>query len=107
MIASIKLVGSGVGQLREIETIDGKNMVERLDSIDVAKMTLNYSLVSGIPAKPYTGSISVSPGKDGCKVTWSVNYRPSGQGELIVHLIINSLIERGLKALQEKFGSPK
>jgi hypothetical protein len=107
LIASIRLVGSGVGQLREIETIDGKNMVERLDSIDAAKMTLNYSLVGGIPAKPYTGSISVSPDMNGCKVTWSVNYRPSGQGELIVHLIINSLIERGFKALQEKFGSPK
>ena len=107
LIAAIKLLGSGVGQLRDIETIDGKSMVERLDAIDNNKMMLNYSLVSGIPAKPYTGSISISPEKDGCKVTWTVNYRPSGQGELIVHLIVNSLIERGFKALQERFGTPK
>lgn len=105
LIASIKLFGSGAGQLRVIETIDGKNMVERLDSIEAAKMTLNYSLVSGIPAKPYAGVISVTPDKNGCRVTWTVNYRPSGQGELIVRLIVNSLIERGFKALQERFGA--
>jgi len=107
LVASIKIVGSGMGQLREIETIDGKSLVERLDAIDALKQTLSYSLVSGIPAKPYAGVIQVSPVGTGSKVTWTVDYRPSGQGELIVRMIIHSLITRGLKALQDRFGVAK
>ena len=107
LIASIKKTGTGIGQLREIETVDGKTIVERLDSLDVAGKTLTYSMVSGIPAKPYTGKIQVVPSGTGCRVTWTVDYRPSGQGELIVRLIIQSLIERSLKALQERLGQPK
>ena len=34
LIAKIKMIGSGVGQLRVIETIDGKQIIERLDAID-------------------------------------------------------------------------
>ena len=107
LIASLKKTGTGVGQLREIETVDGKTIVERLDSLDAANQTLTYSMVSGVPAKPYTGKIQVVASGTGSRVTWAVDYRPSGQGELIVRLIIQSLIERSLKALQEKFGQPK
>ena len=107
LVASISLIESGVGQLREIETIDGKSIVERLDAIDDLKQTLSYSLVSGIPAKPYSGVIQVSPVGTGSKVTWTVQYRPSGQGELIVHMIIRSLITRGFKSLQDIFGVSK
>jgi hypothetical protein len=81
--------------------------VERLDAIDDLKQTLSYSLVSGIPAKPYSGVIQVSPVGTGSKVTWTVQYRPSGQGELIVHMIIRSLITRGFKSLQDIFGVSK
>jgi hypothetical protein len=107
LVASIKMVGSGVGQLREIETVDGKTIIERLDSIDQSTLTLTYSLISGIPAKPYTGVIQVMRAGTGSKVTWTVNYRPSGQGELIVHLMIKSLIARGLNELQARFGVAK
>jgi hypothetical protein len=107
LIASVKTFGSGIGQLREIETIDGKTIVERLDSLDMIGQTLSYTMVSGIPAKPYTGKIQVSATESGSRIRWTVDYRPSGQGELIVRLIIQTLIERSLKALQDKFGQPK
>jgi carbon monoxide dehydrogenase subunit G len=107
LVASIKKTGTGVGQLREIETVDGKIVVERLDSLDTANKTLTYTMVSGIPAKPYTGKIQVVPSGAGCRVSWTVDYRPSGQGELIVRMIIQALVERSLKALQERFGQPK
>ena len=41
LIANIKLIGTGVGQLRVIETIDGKQIVERLDAIDNAARSLS------------------------------------------------------------------
>jgi hypothetical protein len=34
LIASIQLTGTGVGQLRTIETIDGKQIIERLEAMD-------------------------------------------------------------------------
>jgi len=98
------MIGSGMGQLREIETVDGKSIIERLVGMDSAKMTLTYNMLSGIPAKPYEGILQVSSAEGGCIFSWTVNYRPSGQAELIVHLIINTLIERSLKALQDRFG---
>jgi carbon monoxide dehydrogenase subunit G len=107
IIASLRTTGAGIGQLREIETIDGKTIVERLDSLDAVNKILSYTMMSGIPAKPYTGKIQVAPSGAGSRVTWTVDYRPSGQGELIVRLIIQSLIERSLNALQERFGKSK
>ena len=34
LIAKIQLTGTGIGQLRTIETIDGKQIIERLEAID-------------------------------------------------------------------------
>jgi hypothetical protein len=34
LIADIKLIGDGIGQLRVIQTTDGKQIIERLDAID-------------------------------------------------------------------------
>ena len=34
LIASIKLTGEGVGQLRTIELIDGKQIIDRLEFMD-------------------------------------------------------------------------
>ena len=107
LIASLKSVGSGVGQLREMKTVDGKLIVERLEAIDNSRMVLEYSLIAGIPAKPLRGIVHVSGVTQGTRVTWSINYRPSGQGELIVRLIINTLVERGIHALRERFGALK
>ena len=43
LIANIKVIGTGVGQLRVIETIDGKQIVERLDAIDNAARSYRYT----------------------------------------------------------------
>ncbi len=37
LIAKIQLTGEGIGQLRTIETIDGKQFIERLEEIDAAR----------------------------------------------------------------------
>ena len=34
LIARIRVTGTGIGQLRTIETIDGKQIIERLELID-------------------------------------------------------------------------
>jgi hypothetical protein len=62
-------------------------------------------MVSGIPANPYNGTLSVQTTAAGSSVTWSVSYRPEGQGDLIVRLIISSLLNAGMTALKTRFGA--
>jgi hypothetical protein len=49
LIASIKLTGTGIGQLRTIETIDGKQIIERLEAIDNSARLYRYTNIAGIP----------------------------------------------------------
>jgi hypothetical protein len=105
LIANIQTIGSGIGQLRRIETIDGKTIVERLDHVDDVQMTLKYALVSGVPADHYDGTMEVKPKGSGSRLSWSVSYRPDGQANLIVNLIVSTLLHTGLNALKARFGS--
>jgi hypothetical protein len=61
LIASIKLTGTGVGQLRTIETIDGKQIVERLEVIDNSQRLYRYTNVSGLGVVDYTEHSTSSP----------------------------------------------
>lgn len=105
LVAQLTLTGEGPGQLRRIETIDGKIMIERLSERDEAKKMYRYALVSGIPANPFNGTLSVQATETGASVTWSVSYRPEGQGDLIVRLIISSLLNTGMATLKTRFGA--
>src|SRR5262249_54371241 len=60
-VARARLIGEGLGQLRRLETSDGKEIVERLADVDNAKRSYRYTLVSGVPASHYAGVISVKP----------------------------------------------
>ena len=40
LVARVRLTGTGIGQLRTIETLDGKEIVERLEAIDNAKRSI-------------------------------------------------------------------
>ena len=59
LIAKVSLTGTGIGQLRTIETIDGKEIVERLEAIDNANRSYRYTLIAGVPASHYTGMLEV------------------------------------------------
>jgi hypothetical protein len=106
LVATLQTTGTGVGQLRRIKTIDGKIIIERLEEIDNAKRGLRYSMVSGIPAARYEGTIQVRPKGAGSAVTWQVNYRPEGQTDLVVRTIVSTLLKTGLDSLKLRFGSP-
>src|SRR5271169_234652 len=61
LIAKINTVGTGVGQVRVTETIDGKRLVERLEAIDNSSRSYRYAMISGIQAADYTGTLGVNP----------------------------------------------
>jgi Domain of unknown function (DUF4331)/Polyketide cyclase / dehydrase and lipid transport len=106
LVGSLQTTGAGVGKLRRIQTVDGKIIVERLEEIDNAKRSLRYSMVSGIPAADYEGTLQVQPEGGGSAVTWRVNYRLEGQPDLVVRTIVSTLLKTGLDSLKLHFGSP-
>ena len=57
LIASIKHRGTGVGQMRTIETIDGKQIIERLEAIDNSQRFYRYTNVSGIQVTGLHGNV--------------------------------------------------
>jgi hypothetical protein len=103
LIANIKLIGAGIGQLRVIETIDGKQIIERLDAIDNSARFYRYTSISGIPASDYTGRLEVKPNGAGSSVEWGAQYLPKGQGDVVVKTIISTLFKTGLESLKPRF----
>jgi Polyketide cyclase / dehydrase and lipid transport/Domain of unknown function (DUF4331) len=107
LIANIKLIGTGIGQLRIIETIDGKQIIERLDAIDNSARSYRYTNVAGLPASDYTGTLEVKPDGAGSSVEWRAQYLGNGQGDLIVRTIVSTLFKTGLESLKPRFGAGK
>ena len=107
LIAGVELTGDGVGQLRTIETIDGKRIIERLDAIDNAQRFYRYTMISGVPAVDYTGTLSAKPKGTGSSVEWRVQYLADGQGDLVVKTIVSTLEKTGLESLKNRFGASK
>ena len=103
LIASIKLIGTGIGQLRVIETIDGKQIVERLDALDNSARSYRYTNIGGIPASDYTGVLEVKPKGVGSSVEWRSQFLPNGPGTLITKTIVSTLFKTGLESLKLRF----
>ena len=96
LVARVSLTGTGVGQLRRIETRDGKEIVERLDAIDNAKRFYRYTLIAGIPASHYIGTIDVKPKGSGCVAEWRVQYPANNQPDIAVRTMVSTLLKTGL-----------
>jgi hypothetical protein len=107
LIASIKLTGTGVGQLRTIETIDGKQIIERLEVIDNSQRLYRYTNVSGLGVVDYTGTFDVKPKAGGSSVEWRVQFLADNQPTLIVKTIVATLMKTGFEALAKRFGALK
>jgi hypothetical protein len=103
LIAEIRLTGTGPGQLRTIEMIDGKQIIERLDAIDNPGRFYRYANIAGLPVANYTGMLSVQPKGAGSSVEWRAEYLPNGPGTLIVKTIVSTLFKAGLDSLTSRF----
>ena len=103
LIAEIRLTGTGPGQLRTIETIDGKQIIERLDAIDNSGRFYRYANIAGLPVANYTGMLSVKPSGAGSSVEWRAQFLPNGQGTIVVKTIVSTLFKAGLDSLKSRF----
>ena len=107
VVASVKLTGTGIGQLRRIETLDGKEIIERLEAIDDAKRFYRYALVAGVPASRYVGTIEVRPRGSGSVAEWRVQFLASNQPDIVVKAQVSALEKTGLGSLKARFGVAK
>ena len=107
LAASEKLTGAGVGQLRTIETIDGKQIIERLEMSDNSQRLYRYTNVSGLGVVDYTGTFDLKPKGNGSSVEWRVQFLADNQPTLIVKTIVGTLMKTGFEALTKRFGALK
>ena len=101
-VARNRLTGTGIGQLRKIVMRDGREIIERLEEVDNARRSYRYSLVAGVPASHYTGTIEVTPKGSGSVATWRVEYLAGNPNA--VRTIVSTLIKTGLGSLEARFG---
>lgn len=102
-----ELTGEGIGQLRTIETIDGKQIIERLEVMDNAQRLYSYTNVSGLGVTDYTGTFDLKPTGSGSSVEWRVQFLAHNQPTIIVKTILASLMKVGFEGLGKRFGTLK
>jgi hypothetical protein len=100
LVARVSLIGTGVGQLRKIDMVDGREFVERLDAVDNAKRFFRYTNITGISASRCTGMLEVTPRSSGSAVDWRVQYL----GATGVSGKLTPLLKTGLESLKSRFG---
>ena len=104
-VARARLIGEGVGQLRRLETRDGREIVERLEEVDNTKRSYRYTLVSGVPASHYAGVIDVRPKGSGSVAEWRVEFLANNQPDIAVRTMVSTLVKTGLGSLKARFGA--
>jgi hypothetical protein len=104
LIAKVQLMGTGIGQVRIIETIDGKTITERLQFLDSSSHSYTYENIGGIPADNYVGILAVKPSGGGSSIEWRATYTPGGQPNILVKTIVSVLFKTGLESLKKRFG---
>jgi hypothetical protein len=106
-VARVRFTGTGIGQLRTMETLDGREIVERLEAMDNAKRSMRYTNIAGIAASHYTGTLEVKPNGGRSSVAeWRVQYLANGQPDIVVKTIVSALQKTGLESLTTRFGVP-
>jgi hypothetical protein len=101
-VARVRLIGEGVGQLRRLETRDGREIVERLEEVDDTKRSYRYTLVSGVPASHYAGVIDVRPKGSGSVAEWRVEFLANNQPDIVVRTMVSTLVKTGLGSLKSR-----
>jgi hypothetical protein len=102
--ARISVTGTGVGQLRTIETLDGREIVERLETIDNVRRCFRYTNIAGMPVSQYHGTIEVKPHGSGSVVDWRAQFLANHQTDRAVKLLVSTLLNTGLESLKSHFG---
>jgi polyketide cyclase/dehydrase/lipid transport protein/uncharacterized protein DUF4331 len=104
LTARVRVTGTGIGQLRTIETVDGREIVERLEAIDNLSRCFRYTGIAGMPVSHYTGVIEVKPNGSGSVVDWRTQFVANHQTDRAAKVLVSTLLNTGLETLKSRFG---
>jgi hypothetical protein len=107
VVARVRLTGTGIGQLRTIETLEGQKIVERLEAIDDAKRFFRYTNIAGMPVSHYTGELEVQAKGRGCVVEWRAQFLASHRSDRAAKSMVSTLLNTGFESLKRRFGVAK
>src|SRR5262245_45552889 len=105
LTARVRLTGAGIGQLRTIETLDGRKIVERLEAIDDAKRFFRYANIAGVPASHYAGVIEVRQKGSGSVAEWRVEFLANNKPDIAIRTMVSTLVKTGLGSLKQRFAA--
>jgi hypothetical protein len=107
--AQVTVVGSGPGMERRIAAGEGKQIRERLESLDEKGRTLVYTIPEGVPfpVKDYRATMRVRAEGAKSELDWSASFEPAGAPEADARQAIEGMygvmvgwIEARAKALE-------
>ena len=105
--ARVNLTGTGIGQLRTILTLDGQQIVERLEAIDDAKRFFRYSNIAGMGVSRYIGTLEVKPKGSGSVVDWRAQFLATNATDRAMKVKVSTSFRSGLESLKQRFGVAK
>jgi Polyketide cyclase / dehydrase and lipid transport/Domain of unknown function (DUF4331) len=105
LTARVGVMGTGIGQLRTIETLDGREIVERLEAIDNVSRYFRYTSIAGMPVSHYTGTLEVKPNGSGSVVDWRAQFVAHLSTDRGAKVLVSTLLNTGLESLKSRFGA--
>lgn len=96
------------GRVRNLKTVDGETIVERLEAFDEKGRSYSYSFVQApFPAKDYLATLSVQDvaGKEASVVQWSGSFTPVGVSDNEVTELFHGIYVEGLAALKQSLAA--
>jgi hypothetical protein len=104
LVVKATLTGTGIGQLRTLGTLDGGQVIERLEAIDDARRFYRYTQIAGLPTSHYVGTLEVKPNGRDSIVDWRVQFLADNKPDIIVKDRVSRLIKAGFESLKSRFG---
>ena len=106
-VARVSVTGTGIGQLRTIEMLDGQIVVERLEAVDDSRRVLCYSTIAGLPVSHFSGALEVHAKGKGCVVVWRAQFLASHRSNRAAQSLVSTLVSTGLAGLKARFGGER
>ena len=95
LVANVEMTGSGIGQLRTIETIDGQQIIDRLDEIDPSGRSYRYtrSQWHSCFELRWDACSQVQRGRQ--FVEWRSQFLPDNHPDIVVKAIVSDVAQNG------------
>jgi len=105
VIAECEQFEEGGKTMRTLTTGDGGELLEELNDLDDAGMSMTYSIIEGpLPISDYMSTMAVTESGDGATITWSSEFNAAGVSDDEALELMTGIYQAGLDALTGELG---